>query len=192
MVSNPVQHHWTVEEYLAYEQETDTRYEYIDGEILAMSGGTENHSLITANALTEVSYQLRGSSCRAYTSDLRAKISDTKYVYLDFSVVCGDAEFADDNHTMLTNPVLVVEVTSPSSMSYDKIIKRDFYLTLPSLQGYLILDQHRIFAELYTRNETDWSIRQYTDIDDRVPLDILNCTLPLKEVYRGIVFESAE
>jgi len=192
MVSNPVQHHWTVEEYLAYEQETDTRYEYIDGEIFAMSGGTENHSLITANALTEVSYQLRGSSCRAYTSDLRAKISDTKYVYPDFSVVCGDAEFADDNHTMLTNPVLVVEVTSPSSMSYDKIIKRDFYLTLPSLQGYLILDQHRIFAELYTRNETDWSIRQYTDIDDRVPLDILNCTLPLKEVYRGIVFESAE
>ena len=192
MVSNPIQQYWTVEEYLAYEQETDIRHEYIDGEIFAMAGGTENHSLITANALTEVSYQLRGSSCRAYTSDLRVKISDKKYVYPDFSVVCGEAEFADDNHTMLTNPVLVVEVTSPSSMSYDKIVKRDFYLTLPSLQGYLIIDQHRIFAELYTRKEIDWRIRQYMSIADIIQLEMLNCTLALTEVYRGIVFESAE
>lgn len=190
MASNPIPHKWTVEAYLAYEQETDMRYEYIDGEIYAMAGGTENHSLITANALTEVGYQLRGSACRAYTSDMRAKISDIKYVYPDFSVVCGEAEFADDNHTMLINPIMSVEVMSPSSANYDKGLKGDFYRSLSSLKAYLLLDQNRIFAQLYTLQDTGWLLQQFDQAEMTIPLKAIHCTLPLTEVYRNIVFES--
>lgn len=192
MVSNPIQQYWTVEEYLAYEQETDIRHEYIDGEIFAMAGGTENHSLITGNSYTEISYQLRGSSCRAYTSDLRAKISDIKYVYPDFSVVCGEAEFADDNHTMLTNPILVVEVTSPSSMNYDKGLKADYYRSLPSVQAYLLLEQNKVLAQLYKRHDAGWLLQEFDQLDMSIPLNVINCSLPLAEVYRGIMFESSE
>ena len=135
---------------------------------------------------------LRGSSCRAYTSDLKAKISDIKYVYPDFSVVCGEAEFSDDNHTMLTNPILVVEVTSPSSMNYDKGLKADYYRSLSSLKAYLLLDQNQVFAQLYKRHETGWLLQEFDQLDMSIPLTAINCNLPLAEVYRGIVFESSE
>lgn len=192
MASNPIPHKWTVEEYLAYELEADIRHEYLDGEIYAMSGGTDNHSVMTANTTIAIGRQLDDSNCLIRSSDMRIKISDTKYVYPELSVVCGDPHYDNDNPTILINPIVVVEITSPSSISYDRITKRDFYCGLPSVQGYLILDQHRIFAELYTRHKTDWLLRQFMDIDDSVPLDMLNCTLPLKQVYRGIVFDDSQ
>lgn len=113
----------TVEEYLAYEKETGIKHEYIDGEIFAMSGGTDRHSQIKANCIVEVGYQLRKNTCILYDSDMKVKVSESKYVYPDFSIVCEKAIFADDAHTMLINPTLVAEVTSDSSKSYDKIQK---------------------------------------------------------------------
>jgi len=120
MATNPVPRKWTVEEYLAYEEETGIKHEYIDGEIYAMSGGTENHSLITMNTTFAVQSQLRGSSCRVHSSDMRIKISDLRYFFPEFSVVCGKAEFDDEKRTMLTNPTLVCEVLSPSSQDNDR------------------------------------------------------------------------
>ena len=80
-----------------------------------MSGGTRKHSIITTNITTEIGLQLRDTSCQGFSNDMRIKIDDTKYVYPDYTVVCGEERFADDNETMLTNPPLVVEVMSPSS-----------------------------------------------------------------------------
>ena len=96
MASDPVKRRWTVEEYLAYEVETGIKHEYIDGEIYAMSGGSGDHALIMMNCGAELNLQLRGSQCRVYSSDLKVKISATKYVYPDLSVVCGDAEYTDE------------------------------------------------------------------------------------------------
>ena len=128
MASNHINHKWTVEEYLAFEQTSEIKHEYIDGEIYAMSGGTENHALIMM-AISGFLYQkLSGTSCRGYPSEMRVKISDTKYVYPDLSVVCGESIFADEKRTMLTNPTLVVEVTSPSSRSYDMTQKAEHVL----------------------------------------------------------------
>ena len=181
---------WTVEEYLVYEADSETRHEYIDGEIYAMTGGTGNHSEIKMNTAIAIGRQLDDSNCSLRNSDMRVKISESRYVYPDLSAVCGKADY-DDNDTTLLNPILVVEVTSPSSGDYDRLAKRDYYYAVPSIQGYLIMDQYRVFAELYTRTSFGWFLRQFSDWDDVIPLEMLSCDLPLAQVYRGILFEGA-
>lgn len=189
MVSNPIQRKWTVAEYLQYELDTDTRYEYVDGEIYAMSGGTDKHSLIKVNTSGELFQRLKGKSCRLYDSDMRVKISDIKYLYPDFSVVCGQPEYADDNHTMLTNPTLIAEVTSPSSEDYDKGTKFDFYQELASLKGYLVIDQSQVSTRLYTQQENGWLLQDFKQRDLLIPLDMIGCELALSDIYLDIIFD---
>jgi Uma2 family endonuclease len=187
MATNPVKHKWTVEEYLAYERETGSRYEYLDGEIYAMTGGNEKHSIIKYNVSGELRAQLRkAGNCQGYDSDMRIKITDLRYVYPDMSVVCDEAIFADENHTMLTNPNLIVEVLSDSSANYDRGEKANYYRSLPSVQSYLLLEQDRAFAQLYTRHEIGWLLREFEGLEAVVPLDSIGCTLALSEAYLNI------
>jgi len=189
MAMKPVKRTWTIAEYLAYELETGIKHEYIDGEIYAMTGGTENHSKIKVNTLIALGKQLtQATTCSIYDSDMRIKITDVKYVYPDMSVVCGESVFADEEHTMLTNPTLVVEVLSATSANYDKGTKADYYLSLPSLQAYLLLAQDRAHAQLYTRHEAGWLLREFKGLEAIVPLESINCTLALSEAYRNIQF----
>jgi Uma2 family endonuclease len=189
MAHDPVKRYWTLEEYLEYEQETGIKHEFIDGEIYAMSGGTDKHSLIAMYTGAELIQRLRGKSCRTYNSDMRVKITDTTYVYPDFSVVCGKAEFADEKHTMLLNPTLVAGVISSSSADYDRGSKADFYRSLASVQAYLLLDQDRVFAQLYTRHEAAWLLQEFSGLEALIPLEAINCSLPLSEAYRDIEFD---
>lgn len=186
MASDPVKRHWTVEEYLAYEEETGVKHEYLDGDIFAMSGGSGDHALITMNCGIEIGSQIRGSNCKAYSSDLKIKISNNRYVYPDLSVVCGETQYADDNNSILLNPIMVVEVISPSSASYDRLQKSEYYRSLPSLQIYLILEQDKPFAQLWSRREDGWLLQDFSGLDATLPLTAIDCTLPLSEVYRGV------
>lgn len=189
MASDPIQRKWTVADYLAYELETDTRYEYIDGQIYAMSGGTDKHSIITTNTSSVLWQATQKSSCRVFNNDMRVKINDTKYLYPDVSVVCGQAKFADANQTMLLNPTVAIEVTSASSEAYDKGTKAEYYRNLSSVQAYLVIDQHRVYAQLSTRQEDSWLLRDYDNLDQEIPLTVLNYDLSLHDVYLDIVFE---
>lgn len=182
------QDYWTVETYLAYEQESGIKHEYIDGEIFAMAGGLDKHSLIKTNCVIELGLQLRGKSCRLYDSDMKVEISDIKYVYPDFTVACGEAKFDDEAHTMLVNPTLVAEVTSPSTESYDVLTKANFYRNLPSVQAYLIIDQEKVHAQLFTRQGKGWFFQEFSSHDEKILLDVIACTLPVSEVYRDINF----
>ncbi|MAU08210.1 MAG: hypothetical protein CL607_00190 [Anaerolineaceae bacterium] len=189
MAMEPVKRKWTVQEYLDYEQETGIKHEYIDGEIYAMSGGTDRHSTIAVNCMAHLANELRDSQCRVHSSDMRVKINDLKYVYPDFSVVCGRAEFADEGRTMLRNPTLVAEVMSPSSKGYDSNAKAHDYRSLESVQLYMLIDQDRTHVQLYSRREGEWLFTEYTKLSDVVPLDALGCTLPLSEIYRNVDVE---
>ncbi|MDE2821627.1 MAG: Uma2 family endonuclease [Chloroflexota bacterium] len=191
MVAN-IKTRLSVQEYLAWEAENEIKHEYIDGEVYAMSGGTSKHSRVAANTTIAIGRQLGSSICAVHTSDMKVKVDETRYVYPDLSAVCGKEQFEDDSETTFLNPILVVEVTSPSSIERDRIAKRDFYREVPSIQAYLVIDQHRVCAELYTRADVRWLLQVYTDPDDVIPLEILNCELPLAEVYRGIRFEAAQ
>ena len=186
MSMEPVKRKWTVEEYLAYEQETGIKHEYIDGEIYAMSGGTDRHSRIAVNCIAHLANKLRDSKCRVHSSDMRVKINDLKYVYPDFSVVCGDAQFADEGRTMLTNPTLVAEVISPSSKAYDMDTKAKYYRGLDSVQWYMLIDQDTQHVQLYKRDGIQWLFSEYSNLDDVFSLDAIGCTLPLSEIYRNV------
>ncbi len=179
--------HMTVEEYLAFDEASDIRNEYIDGAIIPMTGGTGNHGELIASIIAMLFFQLEETDCVVRAGTVRVRIDETKYVYPDASVVCGESLFADDNKTVLLNPTVVVEVTSPSSLERDHVSKVELYGAVPSIQCYLILDQERVFAECYTRAEDGWVLREYASPDDVIPLDGLGCSLPLAGVYRRIV-----
>ena len=179
----------TVEEYLAWEDENLEKHEYIDGEVRCMAGATLKHNQIAMNTGLAIGNLIADSDCIILNSDMRTQVSDTHFYYPDLSVVCGQALFHRDNEMELLNPILVIEVTSPSSMDIDRGEKRDFYFGVPSIQAYLIIDQHRVCAELSIRSEAGWQMTAFEKPDDVVPLDVLDCKLPLAQVYRGISFE---
>jgi Uma2 family endonuclease len=186
----PMPHLFTVEEYLAFEAESEFKHEYIDGIIYDMTGGTSNHSEIAVNIIGNLFVQLRHSKCSLRTGDMRLKIREGLYVYPDVSAVCGEGDF-EDNRTVLLNPILAVEVISPTSANYDRSTKLRYYQSLPSLRGYLIVDQYGVQVDAYTRARDRWLHQAYRSIDDVIPLDMIACDLPLSEIYRGIDFTAA-
>ena len=181
-------HQMTVAEYLAFEESSDIKNEFIDGELYPMTGGSLNHSRIIMNAGIEIGLRLRDTDCAVLSSDMRVRVGPARFVYPDLSVVCGEPE-TEYNTLTLLNPTLVVEVTSPSSIDYDRGTKRKLYGDVPSIAAYLVIDQHRALVELYTRIETGWQLQCFADLDDVVPLEALDCDLPLREIYRDIAFE---
>ena len=189
MALNKVERKWTFKEYLAYEEETGIKHEYLDGEIYAMTDGTKKHSVMATNCTTEIGLQLRDSDCYVTNSEMRVQISSTKFVYPDFVVICGKDEFMDDKEITLLNPTLVAEVISDSSEKYDRGLKSEFYRSLSSLQYYLMVDQNRVYAQLYTRGEDDkWIFQEFNQRDMIIPLDAIGVELPVSEVYRGLTF----
>ncbi len=181
----------TVAEYFAYEEESEIKHEYIDGEIYPMTGGTLIHATIIMNTGGELRQRLKGRDCIVISSDMRIRVSPSRYVYPDLSVVCGDP-VTDDKSITLFNPTMIAEVTSPSTVDYDRVIKRDYYETIPSIQAYLVIDQHRVLVELYMRREGGWLLHRFSNLDAEVPLAPLDCDLPLADIYYGIQFDAAE
>lgn len=178
----------TVGEYLEWEQRQEVKHEYIDGEIIEMTGGTLTHTRIKTNIGGTLFALLDFSTFVLCNSDMRVRISPIRYVYPDFSVVRGQPRLEDEKELTLLNPVFVVEVTSPSSAMRDRVDKLDNYFDVPSIEAYLIIDQDRPRADLYTRAQEGWHLRAFSNAEDVLPLPMLDCQLPLEQVYRGIVF----
>jgi Uma2 family endonuclease len=180
----------TPEEYLEYDRKSEERYEYYNGEMFAMSGGSRRHSLIGSNVIIELGRQLKGRSCEIHAGNLRLRISTTGlYAYPDVMVVCGEARFADNQKDTLLNPVLIVEVRSPSTSDYDRGKKFEDYRTLTSVQEYLTVAQDVRFIEHWTRQPDDrWLLTEFKDPAQTIQLASIGCTLPLSEVYDKIEF----
>jgi Uma2 family endonuclease len=183
-------HYWTVEEYLAFERASDQRHEYYDGEIFDMVGGTARHSLIIGNVNRILGIELDKTPCLVFTSDMRVRISKSVYTYPDVSAVCDAPRFEDDQQDTLVNPVLLVEVLSPSTEKYDREGKFEHYRQLSSLKDYVLITQSYPRIELYARQSDDsWLWRQVTDPVGGLELPSVGCTLRLSEVYKKIAFE---
>ncbi len=182
---------FSVEQYFALDEvEHDRRFEYIDGEIREAPGGTDNHSVIKLNIAIELGLQLRDARCRLRNSDMRVKVSDTRYVYPDLSAVCG-SPLHEDNQTTLLNPVMAVEVTSPESYWRDRAEKLSLYSSIPSMRLYLVVDQSQVEVELHSKTADGWLRQVYSDLDDALELGALECRLPLAEIYRDIDFDAS-
>ncbi len=181
----------TVADYLEWEERQEFKHEYIDGEIIEMTGGTADHSIIKVNILLCLGNRVNRQDFTIYNGDMRVQVAESRYIYPDLSVARDQAVYEDARELSLLNPIFVVEVTSPSSETRDRGDKLDFYSDLPSIEAYLIVDQERLRAELYTRAEDGWRLRLFTSADDVIPLTMLNCDLPLAQVYLDISFEEA-
>ena len=176
---------WTDEQYFALLEASDFKVEYIDGIIYDMPGCTDNHDVITVNVIFCFASLRRGSDCALRTGNMKVGIAGSKYVFPDLTVVCGKPEL-DNNNTTLLNPTVPVEVTSPSSTKYDRETKRAVYQAIPSVQAYIIIHQDRVYVELHTRRESGWALQEFSDLDDKLVIDAINCELALAEVYAGV------
>ena len=180
----------TVEEYLAFDEASEIQHEFIDGELISMPGGSGSHNMIVAYTSSALVVALSDRDCFVFGSQMRIGIDATKYLYPDVSVVRGEPAYADDNEVILINPTVVVEVISPSSIDRDRIRKAELYGTVPSIQGYLILDQERVFAQWHTRAESGWRQQQFSDLDDEIELEPLDCAITLAQIYRNVNLEA--
>ena len=175
----------THEEYFALEQSEDQRYEYHAGEVFAMAGGAESHALISMNVGAALVSALRGKPCRVYGADMKLYVRDyDKFCYPDVQVLCEKGIRHKDN---VENPVLVVEVLSDSTESYDRGRKFEHYRSIESLQYYVLVDQNRKHVDFYERKSIDrWTL---TDSQDRLVFANLDISLEVEEIYRQVEFD---
>ncbi len=175
----------TVEEYFAFDEASEYKCEYIDGEVIPMTGGTAYHAEIMLNVGFALGLRLRGGDFHFYSSAMRIRVSLARYLYPDLSVVCGEPEL-DERAINLFNPTLVAEVISPTTANKDRGFKRDLYQSLPSLQVYLVIEQVKAQVEVDSRQDDSWQSQEYAGLDAIVPLPALGCDLPLAEIYADI------
>lgn len=190
--------YYTIEEYLRLERQSEEKHEYRDGqiipmhEIIAMAGGSHNHSLIAANVIIALGVALKGKPCRVYESNLRICIPRTPlYTYPDALVVCGKPilDSKDEGSETVTNPVFIAEVISPSSEGYDRGEKFSRYRTLESLKEYMLVSQDTARVELYFRQEGGtWLLTPVAGLEAAAQLKSVGVSLPLAEIYAGVEF----
>lgn len=185
----------TEAEYLALDEASAFKHEFVDGEVYAMTGGSEKHSIIGANTLTALHIGLRSRPCIVYTADMRVHVATTgNYFYPDITVVCGERRFMTDAPiATLLNPALIVEVLSPSTELYDRTTKFQHYQQIPELESYILVAQDRPYIEHYMRGEdTTWIYRQAAGLDGTLHLSTLEVTLALSEIYAQIDFDNGD
>ena len=180
---------FTPEEYLALERKATFKNEYLNGEILAMSGASLAHTLITGDIATELNIQLRNRECEVITSDMRVKTGPKgAYFYPDVVVFCGEPQFEDNVFDTLLNPILVIEVLSPSTEAYDRGEKFAHYQGIASLREYILVSQDRIRVEHYWLIKTQWVQTEFQTHSDVLSLVSIECDLPLQDIYRRVAF----
>ena len=176
------------EAYLASERRAKYKSEYIHGEVLAMSGASRAHNIITVDITTELNIQLRPRGCEIYSGDMRVRTSPTgSYFYPDVVVVCDKPRFEDNVFDTLLNPILVVEVLSPSTEVYDKGEKFAHYQELASLREYILVSQDRIHVTHHRRLESQWASKEFHAPEDVLLLDSIECKLPLRDIYTRVI-----
>ncbi len=181
----------SVEEFLDFAEQSEERYEFIDGELYPMTGGRLSHFAISANITGMLMNLLSGGKCQVIGAGMLVRAGDATLVAPDVSVVCGDPQTEADTRILL-NPTVVVEVISPSSARHDRVLKRDLYESVASIQAYLIVEQDQALVELYTRSLTGWQLQTFGSLDDEVEMEALGCRLALREIYKSISFDAGE
>ena len=178
----------SVDEYLAFEDASDTKHEFVNGEIVAMSGASIVHNLIAANVTRALGNALRDRPCVVLTSDQRVHITATDlFAYPDVTVVCGRVERHPKNDRTLTNPTLVVEVLSDSTEAYDRGAKLLHYQVLPSLQDYVLVSTREKRVDHYHRESAnEWHLTVHTAEDAALGLTGIGAKVAMAEIYEKV------
>lgn len=179
-------------QYLQSERQSQTKSEYLAGQVFAMAGASIEHAAIVLNIAAELLAQLRSRGCRVFTQDVRVKVEQASaYFYPDVVIVCGQPQLEDEQRDTLLNPVVVIEVLSPSTEIFDRSVKFFAYQKLPSLREYLLVAQDKVRVEHFIRQpDGQWLQREYTQAEEVIHLTSVNIDLPVQTVYEGIPFTS--
>ncbi|MEO1517469.1 MAG: Uma2 family endonuclease [Bacteroidota bacterium] len=181
----------SVQEYIAQELETHTKYEYHDGEIFALAGGTINHGVLCSNIFSELSIELRRkkSDCNPFTSEVKLHIvSKNVFVYPDAMVICGDMKESPTDKNSIVNPILVAEVLSKSTSHYDRGDKFFFYKQIPTLQEYVLIEQEKAIVDVYYKAPTVdlWRINRYEGIESTIKIESLQIEIKMSDLYNKV------
>ena len=180
----------TPEEYIAAERKATLKSEYLSGEIVAMSGASDTHNLITMNTSMGLYSQLIERRCRVYASDMRVGISaGVSYFYPDIAT-CDKPRFEDDVFDTLINPQVIIEVLSDSTAGYDRGEKFIRYRQLESLQEYILISQDQVQVDHYLRQGKQWVLSEFSTLEDVLSLVSIDAELPLRQVYRFVELET--
>ena len=186
MASEPRQR-LTIPEYLAFERQSETKHDYLDGEIFAMTGASREHNRITLNIALSFETQLEERDCEVFANEMRVRTPTNLLTYPDVIVVCGPESYDDSEVDTLLNPSVVVEVLSKSTESYDRNTKFFHYRSIPSLSDVLLVAQNKVHVEhFHRRSREEWTLLEIDDLTQRLDLPAINCKLDLKRVYRRV------
>ncbi len=176
------------EDYLKLDAQSNIRHEFYQGEIFAMTGGTFNHAKVSLNISTCLQTQLHGKPCQPMNSDMRVQTPSGLDTYPDISIYCGQPELDDKQHTLL-NPVVIIEVLSPSTRNDDRGKKFTLYRSIPCLQDYILVEPEQYLVEHFRKiDHGDWVFHEYLQISDQVQITAIDQPLSLSDIYEGIVF----
>jgi Uma2 family endonuclease len=185
---------YTEEEYLAMEEQSQEKHEFYNGKMIAMPGGTATHNLIATNIATGLTIALEKSlqeNFLVFNSDMKIHIARiASFVYPDAVVVCEKIELYRDRKDVIINPLLIVEVASPSTAAYDRGNKFRYYKSLPSFKEYVIIEQETpyVLASFKTAENT-WTDTEATDLNQSIHLQSINCSIDLKRIYKHVQFD---
>ncbi len=173
----------SLEDYLILNKNSkDTRYEYLDGELRMLAGGSPDHSIIIANLTAAIKGPLKGSQCRVYNSDVQLKLSEKRYVFPDITISCDERD--RNQKETIRYPRVVVEVLSPTTEATDRGKKAAYYRASPTIQEYVMVDSEEIFVEVHRREEGRWTIHTF-EPGDTITLESLDIQFPIEDAYEG-------
>ena len=179
-------------EYLAFADAQTEKYEYRDGYVYAMSGGSVRHGTITVNLSTQLNLQLANRDCTVTSPDIRVHIaSKHAYRYPDVTVFCGEPIYVQGRTDTISNPAVLVEVLSPSTALIDRNEKLTEYMQIASLGAYLLAWQNEPKIGRYQRHESgEWLYREVSGLEAKIEVPSVGCTLSLSDVYRKVRWDT--
>jgi Uma2 family endonuclease len=181
-------------EYLEIEVNSDIRHEYIDGLIIPMTGGTPDHNQVAGNFYAVLNFALKRQPYQVFVTDQRLWIPNRRiHTYPDIMVVQTPLVFEEGRKDTITNPVMIAEVLSNSTKSYDKDEKFAAYRTIPSFQEYILIDQYTMHVEQYSKTDHNkWIFSEYSNSQDSLNLASIACQISLEDIYDKVNFEVKE
>ncbi len=177
-------------EYLSWERSEEEKHEYVDGEIINMSGASLRHNRIHANLIGELHARLKGKECTVFPSELRLYVkSKESFFYPDATIVCGEPELVDDKMDMIANPTAVFEILSPSTTDYDMGRKFFFYMQIPSLKEYIMIDSLKKGIRIWRKSPgNNWKFEELQNETGILQITTINNTISFAELYAGVIF----
>ncbi|MEP7342047.1 MAG: Uma2 family endonuclease [Acidobacteriota bacterium] len=185
---------FTIEEYIEFDKNNEGRWEYFGGEVFDMAGGSLEHNQISSNLARSLGNKLEGRDCRALPAEMRIKVPKAlPYRYPDVVVVCGNQIVEKlQGQAMLVNPLLIIEVLSPTSEGYDYGRKFTAYQSIESFREYLLVAQDRPHITHYVRQpDGHWLRSDIEGLENKVKLVTVDCELSFSEIYRLVEFQAS-